>query len=148
MYTKFALSFLFFVSYSLNAQLWLVDPLESIYPDANQLDNYTHTWKGDFPLGVPMDVHVLLKLPLGEDFTLSAVENGKELDINVWSQLVDVPVEQNTGLDSRTEQFMGKTNPHVVRRAPFRIFEVIRPLDTRKDNQHLALYGFSIVPSF
>jgi hypothetical protein len=44
------------------------------------------------------------------------------------SRLHPVPVEENTGLASRTEQFDGKQNPYVIRRAPFRIFDAIEPL--------------------
>lgn len=130
MYLRLTLPCLLIISCTLNAQLWLVDPLETVYPDTNQLDNYSHKWNGDFPLGTSIDVHILVKLPVGEQFTLSASKGPKKLGIEVWSQLVDVPVEQNTGLDSRTEQFKGKVNPYVVRRAPFRVFEVIRPLKT------------------
>ena len=43
---------------------------------------------------------------------------GGQLPLSCWSQLVDVPVEQNTGLDSRTEQFTKQHNPYVIRRAP------------------------------
>ena len=32
----------FLMSISINAQLWLVDPLEAIYPDSNNLGNYTN----------------------------------------------------------------------------------------------------------
>jgi len=145
---KFTFSCLFIVSFSLNAQLWLVDPLEAIYPDINQLDTYTHKWKGDFPLGTSMDVHILLKMPVGKTFTLSATKDGKELGLNTWSQLVDVPVEQNTGLDSRTEQFKGMTNPHVIRKAPFRVFEVIRPIKTSKFISNSAYTAFRLsIPS-
>ncbi len=117
------------------AQLWLVDPLEAIYPDINQVDNYKNKWKADFPQGASADVHVLIKLPVGRTFTVSATKDSKELDIVVWNQLIDVPVEQNTGLDSRTEQFKGIINPYVIRRAPFRIFEVIQPL---KENEIIS----------
>lgn len=116
-----------FIASPTYAQLWMVDPLEAIYPDANKLTHYNHKWKADFPQGATADVHVLVKIPKGKIIKISASENGKVIH-NVWSQLIDVPVEQNTGLDSRTEQFMSKINPYVVRRAPFRIFEVIQPL--------------------
>ena len=43
-------------------------------------------------------------------------------------RLLDVPVEVNSGLSSRTEKWDGKQNPNVIRRAPFRIFEVLQPL--------------------
>jgi len=45
-------------------------------------------------------------------------------------QLLDVPVEINTGLESRTEKFDGRKNPYVIRRAPFRVFEVLRPVSS------------------
>ena len=48
-----------------------------------------------------------------------------------FSEVLSVPVEQNTGLDSRTELFKGLINPHVIRRAPFEIFEVIKPLNSK-----------------
>jgi len=119
---------IFFISNSGFAQLWLVDPLEAIYPDNNKLKSYHHKWKASFPRGTVADVHVLVEIPKGKTFTISASMNGQDLGSSVWSQLIDVPVEQNTGLDSRTEQYKGIVNPYVVRRAPFRIFEVIQPL--------------------
>ena len=48
------------------------------------------------------------------------------------SVIEPVPVEQNTGIDSRTEQFLGVLNPHVIRRAPFDVFEIIYPLEERR----------------
>ena len=44
-------------------------------------------------------------------------------------RLLDVPVEVNSGLNSRTEKFDGKRNTYVIRRAPFRIFEALQPLE-------------------
>jgi hypothetical protein len=88
------------------SQLWLVDPLEPIYPDKNQLRSYHHKWKADFPRGAVADVHVLVEIPLGKTFTVSATMNGQDLGNDVWSRLIDVPVEQNTGIDSRTEQYL------------------------------------------
>ena len=115
---------------NLAAQIWLVDPLEAIYPDVNKTESFNNRWVDDYPQGVNANVHLLIKAPKGEKIKLSASIDGKELDVNVWSKLIDVPVEQNTGLDSRTEQFINEINPHVIRRAPFRIFEVIEPLST------------------
>lgn len=125
------LLFIFIVN-SLNAQLWLVDPLEAIYPDENQLIGYNHKWKADFPFGTTAGVHVLVKIPKGESFDLIATKDGKDLGTGVWCRLIDVPVEQNTGVDSRTEQFINQINPHVIRRAPFQIYEVIEAVKTNK----------------
>ena len=46
-----------------------------------------------------------------------------------FNNVKDVPIEENTGLDSRTEQFKGVINPHVIRRAPFRVFEILKPVN-------------------
>ncbi len=116
-----------FLSNTAFAQLWLVDPLEPIYPDKNEFKGYSTKWRIDIPQHSIAEAHVLLKLPIGESFTVSASISGNNLK-NVWSRLIDVPVEQNTGIDSRTEQFIDKINPYVIRRAPFRVFEVIKPL--------------------
>mgnify|MGYP000256472923 CR=1 FL=1 len=120
-----------FITNSVFAQLWIVDPLEPIYPDKNDLKAYSTKWKTDIPKHSIAEAHVLLKLPIGDSFTVSASKNGKAIE-NVWSALIDVPVEQNTGIDSRTEQYINKINPYVVRRAPFRVFEVIQPIKKEK----------------
>jgi len=52
-------------------------------------------------------------------------------------RLLDVPVEVNSGLSSRTEKWDGKQNPNVIRRAPFQIFEVLQPLQPKR---HPAAY--------
>lgn len=134
------LVFQFFILQGLNAQLWLVDPLEAIYPDQNNLEHFDNTWEADFPLGTDADVHVLIKIPKRSSINFIAKKNGIPLNTEIWNELIDVPVEQNTGLDSRTEQFINKKNPYVVRRAPFRIFEVIQPL---KDNTIVSKTKFS-----
>lgn len=109
--------------------IWLVDPLEPIYPDSNTFQGYSSKYKAAFPLGAPAEVNVILNIPVGTIVALSARMDGEELPPESWAVLLDVPVEQNTGLDSRTEQFINKINPYVIRRAPFRIYEVIEPLE-------------------
>lgn len=117
------------VSNSAFCQLWMVDPLEAIYPDSNDLSHYNQKLKTYIPYGAMADAHILVKIPIGKNIKIAAFnEDGQELH-NVLSQLIDVPVEQNTGLDSRTEQFKNQTNPYVIRRAPFQVFEVIKPLN-------------------
>jgi len=114
-----------------NAQLWLVDPLEPIYPDSNKLANYSTHWEADFPMGTIAEAHIIIKLPKSKEFKIFVSLNKKSI-YNTISELIDVPVEQNTGLDSRTEIFTDQINPHVIRRAPFRIYEVIKPLENNK----------------
>ena len=62
------------------------------------------------------------------------------------SELIAVPVEENTGLDSRTEQFKGIKNPYVIRRAPFRVYEVIKPIDADSyiTNENYSAFRLSI----
>ena len=121
------------------AQLWIVDPLKPIYPDKNKLKAYNNKWGEDIPKGSMAEAHVILQLPKDTQFTISARKDGNVLK-GVWSQLIDVPVEQNTGIDSRTEQYLNKPNPYVVRRAPFKIFEVIQPL---RENQLTTLTNYT-----
>ncbi len=49
--------FLLLLSNLMNAQLWIVDPLEAIYPDKNKTSNYSNNWKADFARGLagPID---------------------------------------------------------------------------------------------
>jgi hypothetical protein len=146
--TLFLLAFYLQTAF-LSAQIWLVDPLEAIYPDANQTTRFSQKWKGDFAQGAIADVHLLVKAPAGETIELSAKLEDELLDHSFWHDLIDVPVEQNTGLDSRTEQFKGDINPHVIRRAPFRIFEVIKPMEsnTFKSTENYSAFRLTVPPS-
>ncbi len=109
-------------------KLWLVDPLQPVFPDSNTLNLYSNKYQLDFPAGTVAEVNVLLNLPARQKFTVAASMNGKILPLECWSLMVDVPVEQNTGPESRTEAFSNRINPYVIRRAPFRIYEAIVPL--------------------
>ena len=106
----------------------LFDELAPLYPDSSVADGGS-SLRLDAPRGVPVAVHVLVQgLESGVPCSF-AVRPANTVGVEVrWSRLIDVPVEENTGLDSRTEQFRGDINPHVVRRAPFRTYEVIEPV--------------------
>jgi hypothetical protein len=125
---------LFFVIYASTIlaqnKFVLIDPLQPIFPDSNQVSAYSTRYALDFPKGTVADVHLLLQVPIGETVSVTAIYQNKVLPVAYWSRLVDVPVEQNTGIDSRTEQYLAKTNPYAIRRAPFRIYEAIEPLKT------------------
>ena len=129
--------------------LKLVDPLEPLYPDSNNTQRFDGVHQADFPSGTVADVHLLLAVTPGDSFTLSAVIGGTPLPITSWSRLVDVPVEQNTGLDSRTEAFTNQHNPYVIRRAPFRVYEVLQPLTTTSvaSTNRFAVFRLSVPPS-
>ncbi|GGW45912.1 DUF4091 domain-containing protein [Arenibacter certesii] len=114
---------------ALHAQIWVVDPLEAIYPDENNIASFSKEWSADFIPATEIAAHVLVKVPKNTAFSLSAQIEGKQI-LGAFSELIDVPVEQNTGIDSRTEKYKGVKNPDVIREAPFRIFEVIKPIET------------------
>lgn len=130
--------FLFFSDLNF-AQVWLVDPLQPIFPDSNDLSNYSANWTTEFPSGTVADVHLVAELQLGNEYKISALLNGNGFKSNFY-ELIDVPVEQNTGLDSRTEIYTDQKNPYVIRRAPFRIYEAIKPL---KENRFFAKNKFT-----
>lgn len=109
----------------------LFDELAPLFPDtappSGAERHVCHT-----PRGVPAGVHVVAAgLPAGApvEWRLLLGES-PAAGIRAF-RLIDVPVEQNTGIGSRTEIWEKKENPHVIRDAPFRIFEVLEPATDR-----------------
>jgi len=110
-------------------QVSLYDELEPLYPDS-KIDVPVNHYSIDAARGTITAVHLLV----------TGLTPGKSLRFLVkgaprpmirqaeWYRLIDVPVAENTGLDSRTEKFSGQINPYVIRRAPFRIFEAMEPV--------------------
>lgn len=107
----------------------LVDPLEPVFPDSNKLDNYSSVYTLDIAQSAVASVLVAISSPASVTYRVKAVLNGKTLPLLAWAALADVPVEQNTGLENRTEQYSGHYNPYVIRRAPFSIYEPVVPLE-------------------
>ncbi|HEX9792639.1 MAG TPA: DUF4091 domain-containing protein [Planctomycetota bacterium] len=106
----------------------LYDELEELYPDSATAAG-TAMLSLDSPRGVPAGIHLLLTGMQPDEPVMISLAGREELTSTaLWFRLHDVPVEENTGLGSRTEVFDGERNPHVVRRAPFRIFEALEPL--------------------
>ncbi|NBW87699.1 MAG: hypothetical protein EBR23_12970, partial [Planctomycetia bacterium] len=70
-----------------------------------------------------------------------SINGGKTTPGIRWYRMIDVPVLENTGLDRNTEKYSGKTNPHVVRRAPFRVYDPLQPVNSPvvADSSSLAL---------
>ncbi|MDL2281839.1 DUF4091 domain-containing protein [Parabacteroides sp. OttesenSCG-928-G06] len=114
------------------APLWVVDPLEPLFPDTNNLESYSDQYTLDFPKGTVADVHIVLEAPMNSTFLIEATLNNKPLPTDCFRWLTDVPVEENTGVDSRTEQFKNMINPDVIRRAPFQVYEVLSTLPEGK----------------
>ena len=137
-------AFLLLVAMPLGAQqsLWLADPLQPLFPDSNSTVQLTGRYEADFPSGTSADVHLLLNAQPGDTVAVAATIAGEDLPASDWSEIIDVPVEQNTGLDSRTEAYTNQKNPYVIRRAPFRVYEALQPLaapSVISRNPHTAL---------
>ena len=102
--------------------------LDAVYPDVNKT-KFPKSYAVDTALNTTVNVNLIVFSDLNSvvevDFQSPTIN---KVDL---SEVLAVPVEQNTGLDSRTEQFKGLINPHVIRRAPFEVFEVIKPLNSK-----------------
>lgn len=125
--------------------VWLVDPLEAVYPDQNKLKGYSNKWSAEFARGSYAEVLLLVKAPKSTKISLATTTKNQSFD-EYWSELIAVPVEENTGLDSRTEQFKGIKNSYVIRRAPFHVFEVIKSLkiENYDTKENYSAYRLSI----
>jgi hypothetical protein len=106
----------------------LFDELEEIYPDSDVASGRPEITLHS-ARGVPVAVHVLVSgAEAGGELGFGVTAGGKPVPQARWCRMIDVPVEENTGLVSRTERYDGKRNPHVIRRAPFRVFEALQPV--------------------
>ncbi|MHC4082750.1 MAG: hypothetical protein ACYSU2_15675, partial [Planctomycetota bacterium] len=117
------------------------DELEEIYPDSDVASGRPEITLHS-ARGVPVAVHVLASVAVaGGELAFDVTAGGNPVPHARWYRMIDVPVEENTGLVSRTERFDGKRNAHVIRRAPFRIFEALRPVQSpvRADAAVVAL---------
>ena len=100
----------------------LTDPIAWLYADskiatAERLDEI------DVPANGVVDVNILVNgLKPGERLEFDAFEKGGE-----WYRMRAVPVARNTGVNGFLEKNPGN-NPHVARRAPFEVFDVLEPL--------------------
>ena len=101
----------------------LLNPLEAVYPDSNNV-KFKNTFITNIAKNTAAEVHILIKSEIGNLISFST-QSKKINNVNLSQLIEPVPVEQNTGIDSRTEQFLGVLNPHVIRRAPFDVFEII-----------------------
>jgi hypothetical protein len=123
----------------------LLNPLEAVYPDSNNV-KFKNTFITNIAKNTAAEVHILIKSEIGNLISFST-QSKKNNNVN-WSVVEPVPVEQNTGIDSRTEQFLGVINPHVIRRAPFKVYEIIHPLEERsiKTKYRYSLIRLTVNP--
>ena len=103
----------------------IISTLEAAYPDKNNL-KLKKTFSYHISQNTDFEALILIKSKTNKKFTFNSVS--KTLKNINYSIIIPVPVEENTGVDSRTEQFLGQINPDVIRRAPFEVFEIIQPL--------------------
>ena len=117
---------LFFLLLPIHSQdIGFSSVLKEVYPDKNEF-KYPKNYKVNTARNSYSDVNIIIKTKVGDIIDFNAFS--ETLNNIQFNNVKDVPIEENTGLDSRTEQFKGLTNPHVIRRAPFRVFEILKPV--------------------
>ena len=102
----------------------LADPLAWLYADS-KVECVERLDEIDVPHDGVIDVNILLNgLTPGVPLAFSAsIVNGE------WYRMRAVPVKRNTGVHGFLEKNPGD-NPHVARRAPFEVFDVLEPLSS------------------
>ena len=102
----------------------LADPLAWLYADS-KVEGVERLDEIDVPNNGVIDANVLLNgLKPGVPLVFSAsIEKGE------WYRMRAVPVKRNTGMRGFLEKKPGD-NPHVARRAPFEVFDVLEPLSS------------------
>ncbi len=118
---------LLFSSILISQDVGFSNILDAVYPDKNSIQFYK-TYSIDTPKNTTYNINLVVHSKPKSVIKLNYQSDS--FDEIMFSEVLDVPVEQNTGLDSRTERFKGNINPHVIRRSPFRIFEIIKPINS------------------
>ena len=121
----------------------IISTLEAAYPDKNNI-KLKKTFSYHIPQNSDFEALILIKSKTNKKFIFNSVS--KTLKNINYSIIIPVPVEENTGVDSRTEQFLGQINPDVIRRAPFKVFEIIQPLTKNEIEtvSHFSLLRISV----
>ena len=129
----------FFSAISIAQDVGFSNILDAVYPDRNNLKFYKN-YSIDSPKNTIYNINLVVKSELNS--VIKVDYKSDSFNKIIFSEVLDVPVEQNTGLDSRTERFKGNVNPYVIRRAPFRIFEIIKPI---KSSMLISKSNFSLI---
>lgn len=102
--------------------------LVSIFPDDIVAKRPCRSMTVHTGRGTVAAVHVLCNdLPPGRLLRGRVTCGGRLVEDAQWFALVDVPVEKNTDTIFGLEK-EGRRNPHVIRRAPFRIYDAMSPM--------------------
>jgi len=118
-------------------KLELRDCLDNLHPDSPLGARAKRQMTLDVARGGFASVHVFLKeLHPGRPIRFHASGSGLPVDQAKWTRLIDVPVEENTGLIGFTEKSMQSApgnapNPYVIRKAPFRTYDALAPIRRR-----------------
>lgn len=108
----------------------LRDSLEFLYADSHVDRRPCRRLAVDVARGGIASVHLLIDdAPVGRTLHLGVRRNGRPVPQAEWFRLVDVPVEKNTGPIGFVER-EGEINPHVARRAPFRVCDAMEPVES------------------
>lgn len=102
-----------------------VDELEPCYPDYIS-DNQYEQYELDVCNGMYAGINIMM----------SGIDIGKPVSIEVEGphsgfklfEMLAVPVEVNTGAKLRTQYLKNDTNPYVIRKAPFKVFDALKPI--------------------
>jgi len=131
----------------------LRDSLENLYPDSRVGARPRRRMSLDVARGGTVAIHVLVNgLRRGQTLTFVVRDKGRLVSSARWFRLVDVPVEENSGLCNLTaatpvidQEPFGRQpnapNPWVVRKAPFRTYDAMQPVEdaVRADTATVAL---------
>lgn len=107
-----------------NFEASLFDELEALYPDSNVKEGKTH-YEVSATNGTYAGVNIMLTgLQAGMPVTFSIKGPHKKYKL---LEMVAVPVEINSGYEVRAESIDNKYNPNVIRRAPFLVYDALKP---------------------
>ena len=112
----------------------LIDETQEFFPDS-RLDQPARELTVHVARRTLAGVHVLVTgVTPGRPVQLAVSRDGQPATDGRWFRFLDVPVAENTGLDRNTEKYSGQINPHVVRRAPFRVYDPFEPVSSPVDS--------------
>ncbi len=109
----------------------LVDEVQELFPDT-RLESPVKRLSVHTARNTIVGVHVMITGLSGRPVVRFSETgpDGRPTPGARWLRLIDVPVLENTGLDRNTEKYSGKINPFVIRRAPFRVYDPLQPVDS------------------
>lgn len=103
----------------------LFDELEPCYPDMT-LEDGVGCYRVDCCNGMYAGVNIVMdKLTVGKPIMITV--HGPHSGYKLFKML-PVPVEVNTGAKLRTEYLKNDFNEHVIRRAPFMVYDALKPI--------------------